>query len=128
VVNAVGAIHDREGRVVRGNLDPSSGRRLPALEALAVAGAQTPRAGENTTLTLLVTNQRLTGRELSQLGKQVHASMARAIQPFHSVSDGDTLFALTTNEVQEAGLQNVAHLGAIAAELAWDAVLTCWDP
>jgi len=52
----------------------------------------------------------------------VHASMARAIHPFHALTDGDVLFAATTNEVENEALDSVA-LGVIASELAWDAVL-----
>ncbi len=124
VVNAVGAIVDRRGRVVRGNLDAKTGeRRLP----LSGIEPVTPQPG-NTTLTLLATNQRLNGRDLSQLARQVHASMARAIQPFHTANDGDTLFAVSTNAVDGGALAEVAHLGLIASELAWDAVLCCFDP
>ena len=46
--------------------------------------------------------------------------MARAIQPFHTLYDGDVLFAVTTGEVENPGLNEVA-LGVIASELAWDA-------
>ena len=72
---------------------------------------------------LVVRNQTRIDRELlRQLGRQVHASMARAIHPFHALTDGDVLFAATTNEVENEALDSVA-LGVIASELAWDAVL-----
>jgi L-aminopeptidase/D-esterase-like protein len=65
-------------------------------------------------------------RSLRQLGRQVHASMARAIQPFHGLNDGDVLFAVTTGAVEAPSLP-VTTLGVFASELAWDAVLTCWQ-
>jgi L-aminopeptidase/D-esterase-like protein len=71
---------------------------------------------------VLVTNARLTDRELRQLGRQVHSSMHRGIQPFHTENDGDVLFALTTDEVDLDGLKPTG-LGAIASEVAWDAIL-----
>jgi L-aminopeptidase/D-esterase-like protein len=52
----------------------------------------------------------------------VHASMARAIHPFHALVDGDVLFAVTTNELESPLLEPIA-LGVVASELAWDAVL-----
>jgi L-aminopeptidase/D-esterase-like protein len=70
----------------------------------------------------VVTNKRLTPYALNQLGRQVHASMARAIQPFHTPRDGDVLFALSTETVPEAALDDFA-LAEIASDLAWDAVL-----
>lgn len=125
VVNAFGAVVDRDGRVVRGHYDAKRDVRTPLVEGLE---AQLPRtAPGNTTLTLVVTNQRLNGRELRQLGAQVHASMARAIQPFHALVDGDVLYTVSTNEVESPDLTSMS-LGVLASELAWDAVLSSLDP
>ena len=74
-------------------------------------------------MTLVATNQALDRWSLQQLARQVHASMARAIQPFHTLYDGDVLYAVTTGEVENAALDPVA-LGVLASELAWDAVLS----
>ena len=52
----------------------------------------------------------------------VHTSMTRAIQPFGTVFDGDILYAVTTDEVDDPAIDATA-LGAIASELAWDAAL-----
>ena len=132
VANPVGVIVDRDGAVVRGNYDPATGtREHPESDfASAFAAEASPRTQRgNTTLTVVVTNVALADRELSQFSKQVHSSMHRAIQPFHSSLDGDTLFALTTDEVDLAGVTGEAELscvglGAIASEVAWDAVLS----
>jgi hypothetical protein len=48
--------------------------------------------------------------------------MARAIQPFATGSDGDTLYAVTTGEVDNPKLSSI-NLGLLASEVAWDAVL-----
>jgi L-aminopeptidase/D-esterase-like protein len=119
VVNAVGAIVDREGTVVRGHLEPATGTRTPLLAGVEERLLEI--APGNTTLTVVVTNQRLERRALQQLGRQVHGSMSRAIQPFHTVADGDILYAVTTGEVDE-GLDPVT-LAVVASEVAWDAVL-----
>jgi 6-aminohexanoate-oligomer endohydrolase len=125
VLNAVGAVVDRDGSVVRGHLDAASGERralVPGVEARLATGAPIRPLPGNTTLTVVVTNQRLQQRELTVLGRQVHASMARAIHPFHALVDGDVLYAVTTNRVESAQLDSIG-LGIIASELAWDAVL-----
>jgi 6-aminohexanoate-oligomer endohydrolase len=120
VVNAFGAVVGRDGAVVRGHRDPERGTRTPLVEALE---ARLPQAAPgNTTLTLVVTNQQLDRRSLRQLAVQVHASLARAIQPFHALVDGDVLCAVTTGEVENEEL-TATSLGVIASELAWDAVL-----
>ena len=125
VVNAVGAIVDRSGRVVRGNLDRETGERLDylaALERRLGAGERPEPAPENTTLTVVATNQAFDRRELRQLGRLVHAAMTQAIRPFHAFHDGDILYAVSTGEVERGELDATA-LGVVASELAWDAVL-----
>lgn len=110
VVNAVGSIVDRDGTTVLGP-DP--------LARLAHAESQ---PNGNTTLTAVVTDARLRSHELTQLARQVHSSMARAIQPFHTSTDGDVLWALSTGT---AGAPVVAdRLAWRASEVAWDAVLS----
>jgi L-aminopeptidase/D-esterase-like protein len=125
VVNAVGAIVDREGAVVRGHLDLATGIRrglVAGVEERLAEGRSVRPPPSSTTLTVVVTNLRLDQRSLRSLARQVHASMARAIHPFHALVDGDVLFAVTTNEV-ESPLLDPIGLGVIASELAWDAVL-----
>jgi L-aminopeptidase/D-esterase-like protein len=125
VVNAVGAVVDRQGHVVRGHLDRSTGARralVAGVEERVAAGRPVHPLPGNTTLTLVATNQRLDRRVLQQLGRQVHASLARAIQPFHALVDGDVLYAVSTEEIENPALDSIA-LGVVASELAWDAVL-----
>jgi L-aminopeptidase/D-esterase-like protein len=125
VVNAFGVILDRNGQVVRGNFDPRTGLRRHPLdeieERLERSEPITSPFG-NTTLTLVVTNQQLSPFALRHLGRQVHTAMGRAIYPFHTAQDGDVLYAVTTNEVENSALGGIA-LGILASELAWDAVL-----
>jgi L-aminopeptidase/D-esterase-like protein len=118
VLNALGAIHDREGRIIRGNRKPD-GTRVPF-------GALADPSPGNTTLTLAVTNLKAGTRTLTQAARQAHASMARAIQPFHSEQDGDVFFYATTNEVEPGDLAATAALGTLTGEVAWDAVLAAF--
>jgi 6-aminohexanoate-oligomer endohydrolase len=133
VVNAFGSIVDRHGRMLRCS-HPVAGECAPIAEALAshLAGLTEAKldadAGThsgptaNTTITVVVTNQALPFWALQRLAVQVHNSMARAIQPFGTEVDGDTLFAVTTGEVKNAKT-GTADLGTLASEAAWDAIL-----
>jgi L-aminopeptidase/D-esterase-like protein len=80
----------------------------------------------NTTLTVLVTNVKLSDYSLNQLARQVHSSMHRAIQPFHTENDGDVLFALTTDDIELTSISPTG-LATLASEVAWDAVLSSAD-
>lgn len=75
----------------------------------------------------MVTDQKLDPLQLRSVARQTHSSMARAIQPFNTRWDGDILFAVSTQRVDNAALDEVS-VGVIASELAWDAVLACFDP
>lgn len=126
VVNAVGAIVDREGNVVRGHYDRAAGMRralVPGVEERLAAGHPVRTPPGNTTLTVVATNLLLDPRQLRTFGRQVHASMARAIQPFHALEDGDVLYAVATGEVESDPLLDTTALGVVASEVAWDAVL-----
>ncbi|HSC49079.1 MAG TPA: P1 family peptidase [Gaiellaceae bacterium] len=130
VVNAIGAIVDRDGNVVRGHHDAASGLRrqlVPGVEERLADGTAVRPPPGNTTLTVVVTNLRLDQRQLRTLGRQVHASLARAIQPFHALEDGDVLFAVSTGTLERDPLLDTTALGVVASELAWDAVLSVAD-
>lgn len=126
VVNAVGAIIDRSGTVVRGHRDPNTGlrKRYDEIVTAAPFGAV---SGGNTTHTLLVTDLQLRPYQLRQLARSVHSSMARAIHPFHALGDGDVFFAISTQSRAPAE-RSYAELLALSSELAWNAVLSSFDP
>ncbi len=129
VVNAIGTIVDRDGRVVRCKRNDSEAKcpliadRLRAFAPVARSESGRGLPTGNTTLTLVVTNQKLPFWALKRLAKQVHGSMNRAIYPFATEDDGDVLYAVTTDEVENDELSAV-DLGVIASEMAWDAVLS----
>ncbi|TMR98023.1 P1 family peptidase [Nonomuraea basaltis] len=124
VVNAVGAVMGRDGRIMRGNYHAEEGvRRHPSADYAEAIGNPAPAVMGNTTLTVMLTNVRLTDVELLQIGRQVHSSMHRGIQPFHTLTDGDVLFAMTTDEVDLVGVKPTG-LGTLASEVAWDAILS----
>ena len=114
-MNAYGCIADRSGKIVRGKpTGPVPGR----------LARRAPSA--NTTLSLVVTNQKLDRLQLTSIGRQVHASMARAIQPFHSRWDGDVNYMVSTQRVANDALDEVT-LGELASDAMWDAILTSYD-
>lgn len=128
VVNAIGVIVNRQGEIVRGNRNPETGERayIPPEDMVHGHQRQMERFSRSfsqaTTLTVVLTDVRLRDRDQNQLARQVHASLARAIHPFHCTGDGDVLWFLTTNEVDDRTITPTA-VGTVASELAWDAVL-----
>ena len=135
VVNATGSVVNRQGNVVSCHPAASWHGQPKIAELMANLpnsrssgwdpGAPTQR---NTTLSLIVTNQKLDYAGLRRLAVQVHTSMARAIQPFSTFDDGDVLFAASTDEVAapvnySATTLSPNNLNTIAGETMWDAIL-----
>ena len=53
--------------------------------------------------------------------------MGRAIQPLATGWDGDVLFAVSTDEVDDPSVHEM-EIGTIASEVMWDALLTINEP
>lgn len=54
----------------------------------------------NTTIGCIITNVKLDKAQCTKIAGIAHNGYARAIHPVHTMSDGDTIFVLSTNEVE----------------------------
>ncbi|HTM81406.1 P1 family peptidase [Asticcacaulis sp.] len=130
VVNAYGVVTNRDGTIAACNNDPSWPKGVTVTDLMhnlpesRKAGWDTISGPKrNTTISLIVVNQKMDPAELQRLAVQVHTSMARGIQPFASMGDGDVLYAISTGEIDAPdGLIN-PELGALISDVMWDAIL-----
>jgi L-aminopeptidase/D-esterase-like protein len=60
------------------------------------AGGTEPGASLNTTLVVVATNAVLDVAECKRTASAAHAGLARALNPSHTLADGDTVFCLST--------------------------------
>jgi len=121
-VNAVGDVIDpRTGKVVAGARNPDG--TLADVRTLLSAGAlvTSPRAGENTTIGVVATNARLTKEQTSRVALMADDGLSRAINPSHTLGDGDTVFALATGRWE--GQADLSLIGALAAEAMAEAIV-----
>jgi L-aminopeptidase/D-esterase-like protein len=109
-------------------IDPASGAVVagtrPRSSAAAMAAGELPAraiAGMATTIGVVATNARLTKAQANKLATMAHDGLARSINPVHTMTDGDTLFALATGTIALPGEMTV--LGTLAAEVTARAVL-----
>ena len=122
-VNSVGDVIDpTTGQVVAGVRTPDGKlgdvRRLMREGAI---GRRGPSAGKNTTIAVVATNARLTKTEVNRVALMADDGLARALNPAHTVGDGDTVFALATARWE--GEANVSLIGALAAEALAEAIV-----
>ena len=121
-VNAYGDVIDpATGRVVAGVRTAGGNGLADARVLLRTGAAHKKPIGENSTLGVVATNARLTKTQATKVAQMAHDGLARSITPVHSLSDGDTLFALATGTL--AGDADVSRVGALAAEAVADAVV-----
>lgn len=129
-VNAVGDIIDPHTSLVIAGVRTDDGKALADARTLLRAGtAFRPRAGENTTLGVVVTNAKLSKVEALKMAQMAHDGYARAISPTHTAGDGDTIFAIATGSFGGDGRGavnasvNVSLVGALAAEAISEAIV-----
>ncbi|MHA2278247.1 MAG: P1 family peptidase, partial [Candidatus Kariarchaeaceae archaeon] len=128
VTNSLGVLKDKKGNVVRGNFDRKKNKRYDNFSYTMDYFNKIKPSKGNTTLSLLVTNEKVESQLMPKIAHQVHSSLARAIDPVHTFDDGDTLFFVTTDEVETENFKYPTTLGVVASELAWDAVLNSFEP
>ena len=74
------------------------GERLGAYRSMMAERRAALEIGTNTTIGVLVTDYALTKAQCRRLAGIGHDGLARAIDPVHTMFDGDTLFGLATGE------------------------------
>lgn len=109
VVNAVGSVRDADGTLLAGPAD-AAGQVLDAASILA-AGAPPGDPGAHTTLGVVVTNAGLDKGRLKRVARMAHDGLARAIDPVHTLFDGDTVFAVSVGTLET----DASRVGAMAA-------------
>lgn len=106
VVNAVGDVVDRSGRVIAGAATDTWSRVLEEGPPERVVG------GASTTLGVVATDARLDKAACNRLATVAHDALALAIHPVHTPYDGDTVFAVSTGEHES----DLLSLGVAAVE------------
>lgn len=121
--NALGDVVDPETGAVIAGARSDDGHTLLDTRRALLRGIQ-PRPmleGSNTTIGVIATDAVLTKMQAGRLATMGHDGLARAINPIHTLSDGDALFALGTGE--SGRTLGMMTLGTMAAEVCALAVL-----
>jgi L-aminopeptidase/D-esterase-like protein len=114
--NALGDVVDPEtGRVIAGARTADGSALLDTRRALLRGDTPRPMlAGSNTTIGVIATDAQITKVQAGRLATMGHDGLARAINPLHTLSDGDALFMLGTGASGKT--LGMMTLGAMAAE------------
>src|SRR5207244_3335880 len=123
-VNCVGDVIDpKTGKIIAGARTADGKGFLNIMETYRSGRgvAQGPGPGQNTTIGVIATNARFDKTQMTKIAEMGHDGMARAINPTHTLEDGDAWFALSTGTSTVAA--NHGAIGALAAEAVSEAIL-----
>ena len=122
-VNAIGDVVDpASGRVIAGARTPDGQALFGTMQALLRGELPVPlQSGAATTLGVVATDAVLTKAQANKMAQMAHDGFARAINPVHTMTDGDTIFALATGASGRGA--NVTLLGALGAEVMAAAIV-----
>lgn len=119
--NAVGDVVDPDTGLPLAGARTDDGQALRDTRRALLRG-EAPRpllAGSNTTIGVIATDAPLTKVQAQRLAVAGHDGLARSINPVHTLSDGDTLFALATGMAQQSpGMLVLATMAAEAVAQA----------
>jgi L-aminopeptidase/D-esterase-like protein len=121
-VNCVGDVIDpRTGKIVAGARTADGKSFVNIIEAFR-SGRSVTSPGQNTTIGVVATNARFDKTQMTKIAEMSHDGLARAINPTHTLSDGDTMFAMSTG-TSNVTTPNLTAIGALAAEAVSEAIL-----
>jgi L-aminopeptidase/D-esterase-like protein len=120
VVNCLGNVIDvSTGEVLAGLLNETR----DGLAGMTALLASLPEGADhfpgNTTIGVIATNARLDKAQARRVALMAHDGFARAIDPIHTMQDGDSIFCLATGAVRA----NLTAVGALAAHAMSRAIL-----
>ncbi|MGA0569541.1 P1 family peptidase [Variovorax sp. VNK109] len=121
--NALGDVVDPETGAVIAGARTANGRKLMDTRRALLRGVppQPILRGTNTTIGVVATDALLTKVQAHRLAQVSHDGLARAINPVHTPSDGDTMFALATGRVKKS--PGMFVLSTMAAEVTAIAIV-----
>lgn len=120
VVNCLGDVVDPDkGEIVAGALNMEKKGFADTMELMKKGISENPSFGQNTTIGVVATNARLSKAGANKAASMAHNGLARSIRPVHTMYDGDTIFCLSTGEIDA----DISIVGALAAEAVAKAVI-----
>lgn len=120
VVNAVGDIVDHgTGKILAGPRSQQNDGFISTIGLLKQAYTGQDLIPTNTTIGVVATNASLNKEQVNKLAQMAQDGIARAINPSHTMHDGDVIFALSLGDKT----CDVTVLGSIAAEVVADAIV-----
>ena len=119
-VNAFGDIYEN-GKVIAGVLNDDKTKLLNTYEIMKSGFMKGGFKIDNTTIGIVATNAKLTKAQCKKISQMAHDGYAKAIFPIHTPHDGDTIFTMSTGEIEVDS--DITLLGCLAAEVVEKSII-----
>ncbi|MCU1225170.1 MAG: peptidase DmpA [Edaphobacter sp.] len=121
-VNAVGdVVRPETGKVVAGARSEDGKGFRDSMAAIMHGYRVVVQNAANTTIGVVATNAPFTKTQMAKIAQMAHDGYARAINPVHTMGDGDTIFSMSTGTAKVKA--DVTTIGAIAATVMARAIV-----
>jgi L-aminopeptidase/D-esterase-like protein len=121
-VNAVGDVVDpHTGKVVAGARSEDGKGYRDSMAAMMGGYRVVVQPAANTTIGVVATNAKFTKTQMTKIAQMSHDGYARAINPVHTMGDGDTIFSMSTGTSNTQA--ELSAIGAIAATVMARAIV-----
>ena len=110
-VNAFGDVYEN-GKVIAGTMDDEKKNILNSYELMKNGFNKGVFSIDNTTIGIVATNAKLDKAQCKKVSQMSHNGYAKAIFPIHTPHDGDTIFTISTGEIEA----DITLLGSLATE------------
>ena len=119
VVNALGDVFNGKGEKIAGLTSKDKKTFLNFREEMYKSlNPVKSEASENTTLAAIITNGKFSKAHLCKIASMAQDALARRIDPVHTMHDGDTVYVLSTDQVEA----NVNIVGMLATQVLETAI------
>ncbi len=123
-VNAAGDVVDSQGRIIAGARKQDGSGFLDTMDCIRKGHQPLMPLQDNTVIAVVATNAVLNKAECTKVAQMAHDGLARRINPSHTPSDGDTVFAVATGRrFPKDRISDVGLVGALAADVLAIAIL-----
>ncbi|MGC8621828.1 MAG: P1 family peptidase, partial [Caldisphaera sp.] len=119
VVNSIGEVIDDKGNIIAGV--KINGKIVPSIQLLK-ENALKRDSKLNTTIGIVMTNVKASVDEIKSIAKSAYIGISRRIRPVSLSLDGDTIFAITSNEIE----YDIDIIKGLTEEIASKSVLSIW--
>ena len=117
-VSAFGDVYEG-GKVIAGVLDNSKTKILNSYELMKQGINKGGFSIDNTTIGVVATNAKLDKAGCKKISQMAHDGYAKAIFPIHTSHDGDTIFTMSTGEIET----DITLLGSLAVEVVEKSII-----